>query len=118
MKLNEYPIQIANLQRQLLAQEQQVRRLKDTLATFDREIEGTIAFDPDLKNDAQRKAKRAELMATEDYQGLLLDLRSAQDTQAELEIDLEFLRSQFSVAKLEQREAIVSMELAVVQQAA
>ena len=61
----------------------------------------------DLKNDAQRKARRFEvLLVNQEYQ-------KAIDTQIQLTFDkgnaiahLEYLRSQFSVAKLEARLAI------------
>lgn len=118
MQLSDYPQAIRDAQFQLLAQEQKVRRLKDALNTFDREIEGAIAFDETLTNESKRKVRKAELMASEDYQGLLLDLRSAQDKQTELEIELEFLRSSFLMARLERREAIANMELAASQPAA
>lgn len=118
MQLNEYPLAIFNLQRQLLDQQKEVRRFKDLLVTFDREIDSQIAFDAELRNDTQRKVRKAELMASEDYQGLLIDLHQAQDKQTEMEIELEFLRSRFSVAKLERRESIATLELYSSQQAA
>jgi hypothetical protein len=111
VQLNQFPKAIAEAQTALLMQQQEVRRLKDALVTYDREIEGVVAFDNDLKNETQRKFKKAELQADESYQGLLLQVRQAEFLQTKFEIDLERLRSQFSVAKLEKREAIARMEL-------
>ncbi len=62
------------------------------------------AFEMDLKNDAQRNARRFEvLLVNQKYQ-------KAIDTQIRLTLDkanaiahLEYLRNQFSVAKLEAR---------------
>ncbi|NJR66777.1 MAG: hypothetical protein HC772_18045 [Leptolyngbyaceae cyanobacterium CRU_2_3] len=113
MLLDQYPQAIATLQRQQLKQEQQVRRFKAILVTLDRELDAAIAYDLELKNDTQRKARRAELQALEDYQGALLDLQNAQDRLIELEIDLTLLRSQFSVLKLEKRGAIAQLEAAI-----
>lgn len=114
MKLIEYPAEIAEKQRQLLRSEQHIRRLQDILNRLTAEIDTAIAFDSDLKNDAQRKAKRLELMRTSDYRRAIANLQIAQDEQAELEIDLNLLRNQFSVLKLQLRETIAARELQIV----
>ena len=108
--LHEIPQTIAQIQRQALVQEGEIRYLKATLTTFDREIEGTIAFDAELKNESQRKAKKAELQSEEDYQALSIKLQRAQDGLIELQIELELLRSQLSILKLEMRGAIARLE--------
>lgn len=75
-------------------------------------VSQAIAFDANLKNDAQRKAKRVELQQTDGdfYQASLL-LKQTKERRDLLAIDLELLRSQFALAKLEKREAIAQMEL-------
>lgn len=110
MDLHQLPQTIADIQRSMLAQEGEIRYIKATLTTFDREIEGAIAFDSELKNESQRKAKKAELQAEEDYQRLCYRLQRAQDALAVSQIDLELLRSRFSVLKLESRWAIAQLE--------
>lgn len=110
MNITLYPQSIASLQRRLLSQQQAARRIKDALIAFDLEIEHSIAFDADLKNDSQRKAKKAELQASEDYQALLIDLRRVEDLQTETEIELQLMQNQFSVLKLEVRERIAKLE--------
>jgi hypothetical protein len=111
MRLLDYPANIAQKQRELLQAEQHIRRLQDILNRITAEVDTTIAFDGELRNDAQRKAKRLELMKTSDYRKAATNLQIAQDRRAEIEIDLGLLRNQFSVLKLEIRESIASREL-------
>lgn len=113
MKLFDYPTAIAHKQRELLRTEQHVRRLQDILNRLTAEIDTTIAFDVELRNDAQRKAKRIELMGSPEYQRAVANLLLAQDQRAEVDIDLTLLRNQFSVLKLEKRDAIATRELQV-----
>jgi hypothetical protein len=113
MKLIDYPAAIAEKQHQLLRAEQYVRRLKDVVDRLTAEIDTDIAFDTELRNDAQRKAKRIELMKGAEYRKALANLQIAYDERAELEIDLNLLRNQFSVLKLEKRETIATRELQV-----
>jgi Na+/phosphate symporter len=114
MKLIDYPAEIAEKQRQLLRAEQHLRRLQDILNRLTAEIDTAIAFDSDLKNDAQRKAKRLELMRSAEFRKAIANLQIAEDERAEMEIDLALLRNQFSVLKLQLREAIAARELQVV----
>jgi len=111
MKLIDYPIAIAEKQRYLLQTEQHIRRLQDILNRLTAEIDTAIAFDCDLRNDAQRRARRVELMSAPDYRRSVANLQIAQDERAEIEIDLNLLRNQFSVLKLHLREAIISCEM-------
>ncbi|HEY9699662.1 MAG TPA: hypothetical protein V6D10_20545 [Trichocoleus sp.] len=113
MKISEFPQQIADKQLAVLSQEQKVRKLKDILQTFDREIECAVAFDAELKNESQRKSKKAELQADEEYQGTLLELQHAQDALVKLQIEADLLRSQFSVAKLEFRLSLAQLETSI-----
>jgi hypothetical protein len=113
MKLLEYPAAIAESQRQLLRADQRIRRMQDILNNMTAEIDTAIAFDPNLKNDAQRKAKRLELMQAVEYRKAVANLQIAYDQRTEIEIDLGLLRNQFSALKLEMREAITARELQV-----
>lgn len=114
MKLIEYPATIAERQRDLLQADQRIRRLQDVLNRLTADIDTTIAFDTDLRNDAQRKAKRLELMSSAEYRKAVANLQIAQDERSEIEIDLNLLRNQFSVLKLEKRETIAIRELQLV----
>ena len=107
MQLSHYPSAIAQatqrvneIDSQLMAVQQQVNR-------FEGNADRIAAFEMDLKNDAQRKARRFEvLLINPEYQ-------KAIDTQIRLTTEkanalahLEYVRSQFSVAKLEARLAL------------
>ncbi|HEY9660922.1 MAG TPA: hypothetical protein V6C65_20905, partial [Allocoleopsis sp.] len=111
MKLLDYPAAIAEQQRKVLQADQRIRRLQDVVNHLTAEIDTAIAFDASLKNDAQRKAKRLELMSAVEYRTAVANLQIAQDQRAELDIDLALLRNQLSVLKLEKREAITMREL-------
>ncbi len=112
-ELDQFPQEIARLQRQLLKTDQQIRQLTESVAILAAAIERQIAFDPTLKNDAQRKARRSELMESDgDYIATTNALKAAQDRREMLLIELQLLRNQFSVLKLNLREAIASKELA------
>ena len=112
MNLNEYPTAIAKLQRSILEFDQNLIGLVESVKIFEAEIDKEIAFDPSLKNDSQRKARRIELQQTDGdfYQATLL-LKQTKEKRDLLAIDLELLRNNFSVLKLDKREAIARMEL-------
>jgi hypothetical protein len=109
MQLSHYPSvifqaaqRVNEIDSQLMAVQQQVHR-------FEGNADRIAAFEMDLKNDAQRKSRRFEvLLVDRDYQ-------KAVDTQIQLITEkanaiahLEYLRNQFSVAKLEARLNIAS----------
>ncbi|MCU0568694.1 MAG: hypothetical protein MUF49_19115 [Oculatellaceae cyanobacterium Prado106] len=114
MKLIDYPTAIAHKQRELLQTEQQIRRLQDVVNHLTAGVDTAIAFDTELRNDAQRKARRLELMASPDYRRALNNLLMAQDRRTEIDIDLNLLRNQFSALKLEMRESITRREMQLV----
>lgn len=112
MQLDDYPKAIAQLQAQILKLDQQIRTLNESAVVFLAAIDRHIAFDVTLKNDNQRKAKRVELMETSpDYIEASLALKYAQDKRGELDIELQLLRNQFSLLKLDRRETIARLEL-------
>jgi len=73
-------------------------------------VDSAVAFDANLKNDVQRKVRRAELLQTENYEKLLVALSAARNTATEAEIELNLLLNEFSVAKLETRRATAIIE--------
>ena len=112
MQLNEYPQAIADLQQELLHIEQHLRQSRESVAFCLNAIDRAIAFNQELKNDQQRKAKRTDLMERDsDLIKSSTELKRLEDVKAELEIDLSLLRNTFSLLKLERREAIAQMEL-------
>ena len=87
MKLVDYPVAIAEKERQLLRTEQHLRRLQDIVNRLTAEIDTAIAFDSELRNDAQRKARWLELMGAANYRKAWTNLQLAQDDRVELELD-------------------------------
>jgi hypothetical protein len=115
LQLNQYPDEIADLQRQILRADRQIRQLSESATILITAIDRQIAFDTSLKNDAQRKAKRIELMESDsDYITASIALRAAQDRRESLLIELQLLRNQFSILKLDRQEAIATKQLAAV----
>lgn len=111
MKLADYPQAIAKLQRQILDLDQSLISLSESVKIFEAEIDKAIAFDASLKNDTQRKAQRIQMQQTDgDYYQSSLLLKQTKEKRDSLAIDLEFLRNQFSILKLEKREAIAQLE--------
>jgi hypothetical protein len=112
MQLNEYPQAIADLQRQLLDLDQRLTAQREQVAFCLNSIDRSIAFNQELKNDAQRKAKRTELMETDqDYIQATLELKHLEEMRGQMDIDLKLLSNTFSILKLERREAIARLEL-------
>lgn len=110
MRLIDYPDAIAQKQRQLLQTEQQIRRLQEALNNITAAIDTTIAFDTTLRNDAQRKARRTEMLRKAEFRNALNNLQLTQDRRTEIEIDLNLLRNQFAVLMLELRESVIQRE--------
>jgi archaellum component FlaC len=112
MKFENLPQKIANQERAAARLREQLRTLKDAIAREESVIDKQVAFDSELKNDAQRKARRAELA---DQSALLKDLRNSigrsEGQLKDAEIELELMRNTFSVLKLERREQIAQLEL-------
>lgn len=111
MQLKDYPQVIARLQRQILDLDQNLIGLAESVKIFEAEIDKAIAFDLTLKNDAQRKAKRIELQQTDgDYYSASRLFKETKEKRELLAIELELVRNQFSILKLEKREAIAHLE--------
>lgn len=112
-KLENLPHAIALQERKVARLREQLKTLKEAIAREEAHIDKMIAFDPDLKNDAQRKARRAELL---DESDILRDLRVSinkdEGRLRDAEIDLDLFRNQFTILKLQKREEIAERELA------
>ncbi len=112
MQLNEDPQAIADLQRQLLELEQRLTAQREEVAFCLNAIDRAIAFNPELKNDAQRKAKRNELTESDqDYIQATIELKRLEEMRGQMDIDLKLLANTFSILKLEKREEIARLEL-------
>ncbi|MBF2065521.1 MAG: hypothetical protein IGS39_14035 [Calothrix sp. C42_A2020_038] len=107
MQLSNYPSAIFQAAQRVNEIDSQIMAVQLQINRFEGNADRIISFDVDLKNDAQRKARRFEmLLVNQEYQKAL-------DTQIRLTTEkanalayLEYLRNQFSVAKLETRLSI------------
>ena len=110
MEFSTYPNAIYEAQIRHYKAERLERQLKDKLAEVTNKIDYQIAFHVELKNDAQRKAMRIELMSHSEYREAIERLRAAEYDLRVAQIELELLVNQFTVAKLEKRELIAAYE--------
>lgn len=110
-QLHEYPGKIASIQHQLLNLNQQIEQIQANINKLCGKFELTVAFDSELKNEQQRKAKKSQLLEESgDYEALKLTLIRETIKRDRMEIELEQMRSEFSIAKLLKREAIARLE--------
>lgn len=107
--LADYPGLIAVAQIALLQSDQLVREAQEQVDIRVAQIEAAIAFDESLKNDAQRKARRSELMVT--CETTTATLQTLKDERTQKQIDLDLVLNQFAVAKLERRHATAMLEV-------
>ena len=112
MQLSEYPTAIAKLQAEVFDFDLVIEQTHATVKQIEAEIDSQIAFDATLRNDAQRKAKRQQLLDEHpnywEQQEILNQYRSKRESCF---IQLCLRRNEFSVLKLEKRESIARLEL-------
>ena len=104
LKLTHYPIAIAQAAQKVVELDYQLAKLKEQITIFEGQADLTVAQDQTLKNDAQRKAYRFELLqANQEYQKVQEQFVRLTAEKANSVAHLEYIRNQFSVAKLEAR---------------
>jgi len=106
MDLQDFPDAIADSQRHLLLLRQTADEMQAEVDRLNQQIDYEIAFDTDLKNDAQRKARRIELMNSTSYLEALANLKTAKHQSALASIETDRLLNRFAIAKIQAREAI------------
>ena len=107
MQLSHYPAAIAQAAQRVNELDSQLMAVQMLINRVEGNADRIVAFDPDLKNDNQRKAHRFEVLLTnQEYQTALNTLMRLTAEKANALAHLEYLRNQFSVAKLEARLAI------------
>jgi hypothetical protein len=106
-QLSHYPIAIAEAAQRVNEIDSQLMAVQQQISRFEGNADNIAAFDMDLKNDAQRKARRFEvLLVNQEYQKAMDTQMRLIGEKANAIAHLEYLRNQFSVAKLEARLAI------------
>jgi hypothetical protein len=104
MQLSHYPSAIAQAAQRVNELDSQIMAVQQLINREEGNAERVSAFDPDLKNDTQRKARRFEMLLTnQEYQTAVNTLIRLTAEKANALAHLEYLRNQFSVAKLEAR---------------
>ena len=104
LKLSHYPVAIAQAAQKVVELEHQLVEVREQMTIFEGQADVTVATDHNLKNDAQRKAHRFELLQiNQEYQQAQNYFAQLTTEKANAIARLEFLRNQFSVAKLEAR---------------
>lgn len=107
LQLSHYPAAIAQAAQRVNELDSQIMAVQLLINRVEGNADRLAAFDPDLKNDNQRKARRFEVLLTnQEYQTALNTLMRLTVDKANALAHLEYLRNQFSVAKLEARLAI------------
>lgn len=107
MQLSHYPAAIAQAAQRVNELDSQIMAVQQLINRVEGNADRVVAFDPDLKNDNQRKARRFEVLLTnQEYQTALNTLIRLTAEKANALAHVEYLRNQFSVAKLEARLAI------------
>lgn len=110
--IGAYPEEIANLRLQILDLDEEISVVWEYIQGLEAETERQIAFDDSLKNEVQRKAFRVKLQL-EDREWLeaTTNLKQLKRKRKELEIELEQVCNQFSLAKLAERRQIAELEV-------
>ncbi len=107
MELSHYPGAIAQASQRVNELDSEIMAVQQLLYRVEGHADTRSAFDIDLKNDTQRKARRFEvLLIDKEYQTATNTLMRLSAEKANALAHLEYLRNQFSVAKLETRRAI------------
>jgi hypothetical protein len=107
MKLSQYPALIDQSAQVLNDIEQRMAELRQDIAVLEGKAEVIVAFEASLKNENQRKARRFEILQeNQEYHQLINRLVQLMTDKSNAIAHLEYLRNQFSVAKLEARWAI------------
>lgn len=107
MQLSHYPSAIAQAAQRVNEIDSQIMAVQQLIYREEGIADTRSAFDSDLKNDTQRKARRFEaLLVNQEYQTAINTLLRLNAEKANALAHLEYLRNQFSVAKLEARKAI------------
>lgn len=113
LELRDYPELIAEKELAVLRLERQRDRDKNSLESAINAIDREVAFDENLKNDHQRRARRHEILTSQAWHEELTE--RIDRTEAEIRkavIELNLLRNQFSIEKLLLRERVALSELA------
>lgn len=105
--LADYPDAIAEVRAAIARVDQRLFDLESQIERREANFERCVAEDTNLRNDTQRRAALKEYRYSDfEYQGWRSLAQNLREQRTQHEIKLELLRSAFSVAKLQARQAI------------
>ena len=111
MNLSTFPHAIATAQQKLLNLGKDMTIARNALLVEENSIDQAIAFSSDFKNDNQRKTAKAQMLQESVlYQSLTQSLSDLTDKYNRADINLQLVKNNFTVAKLEARERIAKLE--------
>ncbi len=114
LSLSQYPGAIAQAAQTLNDIEQQLAEARQHIARLEGNADRVVAFEANLKNDSQRRARRFEvLQANLEYRHANEVLNRLTTEKSNATARLEQLRNEFSVAKLEVRLAIAQQLIGI-----
>jgi chromosome segregation ATPase len=106
--LVQYPAAIAQAAQAVNEIDHRIGELKQHITKLDGNAELVVAFDTNLKNDNQRKARRFEVLQVNlEYEQAMKSLNRLSTDRANAMAMLEQLRNEFSAMKVEMRLSIV-----------
>ncbi|MCL6435698.1 MAG: hypothetical protein K6T90_16100 [Leptolyngbyaceae cyanobacterium HOT.MB2.61] len=107
LSLSQYPEAIAQAAQVVNEIEHQLMEARQHLSHLEGNADKIVAFEANLKNDNQRKARRFEILQMNlEYKRALDVLNRLTTEKANAVAWLEHLRNEFSVAKLDRQMAI------------
>lgn len=109
--MSQYPAAIAQAAQVVNEIDSQIAAVGQHIARLEGNADRISAFEIALKNDNQRRARRFELLCVDqEYQTAQNTLLRLMSEKASALSHLEYLRNQFSVAKLEAKMAICASQ--------
>lgn len=113
MQLSNFPHAIATASYKLLALGTKIRNIRSAILDIESEIDNAIAFS-EFRNEAQRKAGKAQMLKeNESYTEFATRLQELTDEYSRAEVEMNLIKNNFAIAKLEARERIAKMEALV-----
>lgn len=111
MNLSTFPHAIATAQQKLLNLGRDITIVRNALLLEENSIDQAIAFSSDFKNDTQRKTAKAQMLNESNlYQSMSKQLADLTEQYNRADINLQLVKNNFTVAKLEARERIAKLE--------
>jgi hypothetical protein len=108
LSFNQYPAAISHSAQKVNLIEQQLSEVRLHISGLEGNADLSAAFDADLKNDYQRKARRFELLqSNREYERGMRVLTQLNTDKANAIAHLEYLRNEFSMMKLQIRQEMV-----------